>query len=421
MTEPTSSPAPTAPATGPRRWYRSIGPGLVTACVVIGPGSIVTSSKIGAADGFSKAWVVLCAVVFMLAYTALAAKLAVVSGQSNGDLARRYAGNWLAVLLGVGVFFIAAAFQFGNNLGVHSALSTYVKFDYWVVLFNLVSLVFIFAFRDLYRVLEKLMAGFVALMLVSFAINLLFAFNAAPKISPADFLPGDLSQIGLPLLGLVGTTFVIAAAYYQSYLVRFKGWTVDDLPSGMIDARVSATIMALITLMLMFTAAAVLRGKEIGDVEDIAAALQPAFGEKGRIIFTLGLFAAAFSSFLVNSMIGGFILADGLKLGSRPEEKWPRILTAAVLLVGMFVALYVIKKGVKPVTAIVTAQAITVIAAPLMAGTLLWLTNKREVMGEHRNGPALNAVAGIGFVILLGMAWYTASAKVWPAVRGFLS
>ena len=59
--------------------------------------------------------------------------------------------------------------------------------------------------------------------------------------------------------------------------------------------------------------------------------LTPLFGEKGRIIFCMGLFSAAFSSFIVNSMIGGFLLSDSLKLGSKPDQKWPKIFTAGVL------------------------------------------------------------------------------------------
>ena len=116
-------------------------------------------------------------------------------------------------------------------------------------------------------------------------------------------------------------------------------------------------------------------------------------------------------------MIGGFILADALKLGSTPKDQGPRVLTATVLLVGMLVALYVIKTDVKPVAAIVMAQAVTVIAAPLMAIALFWLTNLRSVMGEHRNGPWMNLAAGAGLVLLVLMAWYTASQKVWPAIH----
>ncbi len=57
--------------------------------MVIGPGSILTSSKIGASEGYSKVWVVLVSVFFMLTYTQLAARLGVASQNSVGDLIRR--------------------------------------------------------------------------------------------------------------------------------------------------------------------------------------------------------------------------------------------------------------------------------------------------------------------------------------------
>jgi manganese transport protein len=149
----------------------------------------------------------------------------------------------------------------------------------------------------------------------------------------------------------------------------------------------------------------------------VAQQLQPLFGTKGQLLFCVGLFSAAYSSFLVNSMIGGFILTDALGLGSHPKQWMPRIFTAGVLLIGMGVGLYVIQSGSRPVAAIVAAQATTVLAAPLMAGALWWLTSSRAVMGEHRNSPLMNALAAIGFILLLGMAWYIATQQVWPKLQ----
>ncbi len=403
----------------PRKWYHALGPGLITACVVIGPGSIMTSSKVGADNGFALSWVVVASVVFMLSFTTMAARLGVMAKDSPGKMLANEVGRWLAVLVGVSVFFIASAFQFGNNLGVHTAFNAYVDFEYIVILFNAAAIAFLFCFKNLYKALEKLMMGFVGLMLLAFAANLFFA---KPKMGEwaRGFVPAGLSEIDITVLGLVGTTFVIAAAYFQIYLVREKGVIKEGLADSLLDSRVGALIMAAITLMIMGTAASVLRGQELTDAGAVAEQLQPLFGDKGKALFCLGLFSAAYSSFLINSMIGGFVLADGLGLGSKPDDPWTRRLTAAVLLTGMGVALYVIKTGVKPVGAIVMAQAVTVIAAPLMAGVLLWLCNRKDTMGEHRNGPLLNIVGGIGFLVLLAMAWNTAFNKVFPKVQDWL-
>jgi Mn2+/Fe2+ NRAMP family transporter len=406
-----STAEPTGTATS-KKWYQRLGPGLITACVVIGPGSILTSSQVGAKNGFALTWVVVAAVAFMLVYMQMGAKLGVVSAESAGTLVAQRAGRWLAVLIGLAVFFISASFQFGNNLGVHSAFKAYVDFDYMIILFNALAIGFLFLFHNLYRAVERLMMCFVGLMLASFALNLIFALRAMPSgVAESSATNGD-SLLDISLLALVGTTFVITAGFYQSYLVQQKGWSKEELKDGVIDARVGAVLMALITLMIMCTAAAALRGKTLGNVDDVAQQLAPLFGVWGRPVFCLGLFAAAFSSFLVNSMIGGFILADGLGLGSRPTDLAPRILTAVVLLTGMGMALLVIKAGFDTVPAIVAAQAVTVLASPLIAGALLWLTNKREIMGDDCNGPVVNTLGVIGFLLLLAMSWYTATVKI---------
>ena len=402
-----------------RRWYHALGPGLITACVVIGPGSILTSSKVGASQGYGMSWVVVVAVIFMMTFTVMASRLGAVAKESPGKMVTDGAGRWLAILIGLSVFFIASAFQFGNNLGVHTAFNAYIEFDYIVIIFNAAAIAFLFLFKNLYKALEKLMMGFVGLMLLAFAANLFFA---KPNLGEwvKGFVPGGQTEVDITVLGLVGTTFVIAAAYFQIYLVRQKGIRREDLKYSLVDSRVGAGLMALITLMIMGTAASVLRGQDLAGAGDVAKQLEPLFGSWGKGLFCLGLFCAAYSSFLINSMIGGFVLSDGLGLGSDPNEKWTRYMTTVVLLTGMGVALYVIKTGTKPVAAIVMAQAVTVIAAPLMAGVLLWLCNRKDLMGEDRNSPLLNTLGGLGFVLLLAMAWYTATAKVWPKVSELL-
>ena len=106
-------------------WHLRIGPGLITACVVIGPGSIMTSSTVGANKGYSMLWVVMVSAVFMLVFMTMGAKLGAVADRSPGDLIRRKAGRPLAILVGCCVFFISAAFQSGNNIGVAAAVETF--------------------------------------------------------------------------------------------------------------------------------------------------------------------------------------------------------------------------------------------------------------------------------------------------------
>ncbi len=407
----------TNPASLPttQAWYRRIGPGLITACVVIGPGSIVASSKVGANDQYAMLWIVAVSVIFMLVYMSMGAKLGVANSDTPCDLIRKKAGSWLSILVGIGVFFISAAFQSGNNIGVAAAFEAFVDSKEvvagLVVAFNVLAITFLFAFKDMYKMLERLMMAFVALMLICFAINLIMLQPNVTEMAKG-FVP-SLGKSGelLPLLALVGTTFVVTAAFYQAYLVQQKGWSSGDLKSGLVDARVGSAIMFLITLMLMSTAAAGLYTGEkvtLSDPVAVATSLEATFGSSAKIIFCVGLFSAAYSSFLVNSMIGGFMAADALGLGSKPSDLAPRLLTTAALLTGMSVGLAVLMFDFDRTPTIIAAQAVTVVAAPLIAGVLLWLTSSRDVMGDNVNGPATKCLAGVGLVILLLIAAKTA-------------
>ena len=151
------------------------------------------------------------------------------------------------------------------------------------------------------------MSVFVGLMLLAFFVNVFFAKPNVGELA-SGFILTESPNFS-PLGRFIGTTFVIAAAYYQSYLARFKGWQVEDLKRRRRRcARVSAIIMALITLMLMTTGPQLSFVARNSEASPTLPTLKPLFGEEGRIIFCVGLFCAAFSSFIVNSMIGGFIL-----------------------------------------------------------------------------------------------------------------
>lgn len=420
-----SESAPSSTSTS-RPWYQRVGPGVITACVVIGPGSILASSTVGANKEYSMLWIVAISVIFMMFYMTMGARLGVLAEKAPGDLIRDRGGNKLCILVGICVFFISAAFQSGNNIGVGAAFEAFIDNKMVVaaliVAFNVIAISFLFMFKNLYQMLERLMMGFVGLMLVSFAVNLL-------RLGP-DF--GEMAQgfvpspgnIDLEVLALVGTTFVITAAYYQAYLVRQKGWKESELKSGLIDARIGSAIMFLITLMLLSTAAAGLHtGEEIklSSPVAVAVALEPTFGSSGKVIFCFGLFSAAYSSFLVNSMIGGFVLSDSLGLGSKPTDLWPRLLTTAALLTGMFIALAAIILDFDRTPTIIAAQAVTVLGAPLIAIVLLWLTSSEAVMGKAKNGPVLKVFGAVGLVLLLAMAYRTAFVSIPKKWNGWMN
>ena len=147
---------------------------------------------------------------------------------------------------------------------------------------------------------------------------------------------------------------------------------------------------------------------ELESVADVARVFEPMFGPASQALFCVGLLAGAFSSFLVNVMIGGTVLSDGLGLGGDLDGRWPRAFTAAALGVGMLVALMIEAAGFSPVRLILFAQALTVLGNPVLAAVLMWL-GTRPGVGAPR---WMLALAAVGVLIVTTLSVSTAARVI---------
>lgn len=418
-----------------RGFFRSLGPAVIVAAVVLGPGSILTNSKVGAQFGYDLVWLLVVATVLMIGFVALAARVGVhLDGTPCDELAHRI-GRPFATVVGATVFLIIVCFQSTNNLGVLAGAEAFFGDDATTPLdsvpvqiavllaLNGVVVAALFGWRRLYGALERLMTVLVGLMIVGFFANLVFA---APRIADAlgglvpsvpdgvdTFLPrrvdGELHDPLLPIQALVGTTFSVAGAFYQAYLVREKGWTrdPDQLHRGLVDSITGIAVLGAISMAIMLTSAAVLHvdgaAPQLGNAADVARQLEPLFGTSARLLFGVGLFAGAFSSFFVNALIGGTLLADGLGLGGRMDDAWPRRFTVGALVTGMAIALVAAATGRSLVDLIVFAQALSVFAVPLLALSLLWLATRPDVRAHVPRPLVAAGVVGTLLVIALSV------------------
>ncbi len=355
---------------------------MIVAAVVCGPGSILTSSKTGAQLGYHAVWVLAAACFLMVAMVSLATRVGVAFKKTPcGEIAERL-GRPVAAIVGIVMFLIIAAFQSSNNIAIAAALEAFdvdlsTGLETMILLLvNLLVIIFLYSSRKLYSIIELSMKLLVFLMVIAFMANCIMA---KPSLLGAvkGLIPTAPGENGWLLVALIGTTFSVAAAFYQAYLVREKQWTADDRRAGMMDSVLGIATLGFISLVIMMTNAAIFYGKEnapeLKSAVDVAVQLKPLFGVWAQVVFGIGIFAGAISSFLVNALIGGHILADGLGLGDRIASKWTRHFTTLALLTGMVVGLLSISTGLSRVTMIVIAQALTVVGVPALALALIYL------------------------------------------------
>ena len=246
----------------------------------------------------------------------------------------------------------------------------------------------------------------------------------------------------------MATTFVLVAAFFQTYLVKAKGWTERDIGSATLDTLLASVIYTLIGCVIMATAATVLYPHTVVNSADaMASQLEGLFGPNAKLIFAIGFGAAAFSSFITNALIGGVVLNDGLGLGGQLDSQPTKLLAAVILLLGMFTSLAIIhqENAARSITsaahaevntgsvetasaaapsrlkmnAIAIGQATTLLAVPLgVVVTLVVLFDPRA----NRRHPLPLAAKGfviVGVLLLLGVAMATFS-KLLPAIEKLL-
>ncbi|MBP7052632.1 MAG: divalent metal cation transporter [Phycisphaerae bacterium] len=414
-------------------WWRSIGPALITACVVFGPGSLLISSNVGAKYGYELLWLLVVTGVLMGTFTTMAARVGAVGGATPCTLIAGRLGRPVAAVVGFNLCLICAAFQFSNNLAVAAAFDSLgvtrlfgdparmtaqtqsVISTGLLLAFNLLVIGSIFALRHVYKALERIMKIMVAVILACFLVNLLLIHPDIRQIL-GGLIPGVPEGLSLALptrtaggvqdplvlvAGLLGTTFSVAAAFFQGNLVREKGWTVRDYDRSIGDSIVGVAVLTCVSAVIMTTSATLLQGRQANDISVLATQLKPLLGPVAGVLFSVGLLAVAMNPFVINAMIGGAILADGLGKPARMSDPWSRRFTVVVLLIGMGVAMIVLHTPVEKIDAIIFGQAMTVIGNPLMAAAILWLANHRGIMGEKRNTLVVNILGGLGFAVVL--------------------
>ncbi|MEI3612375.1 Nramp family divalent metal transporter [Pseudogracilibacillus sp. SO30301A] len=389
---------------GKKGFLKYLGPALITSALVVGPGSLTLASKIGAIYGNQLIWILIITVIFMMIYTEMSMRIGLASKFTFIQLINQKWGKFGGLLIGVGAFLVTTSFQAGNSVGVGVAFSiiTGLNTQLLIVLLTIFGIVLLFS-KNFYDLLEKLMIGLIALMLLSFLITTFLAKPSVTSIA-SGFIPTiPEGSLGL-IIALTATSFSIVGAAYQSYLVKEKGWGITDAKEGSKESYFGIFLLGLITFLVMIVGAAVLKpaGIMVDSVDEMGLTLEPLFGSWATIVFMFGLFGAAFSSLMGNATIGGAMLSDGLGFGNSLKDIRVKLMIISVMLIGSIIALIF---GGAPVNMIVFAQAITIVVVPFIAIALLVVANDENIMGELKNTTTKNIIAIIGLIVLILLAF----------------
>jgi Mn2+/Fe2+ NRAMP family transporter len=378
---------------------RRLGPILLWSAIsaaFIGPGTVTTAAAAGAGHGFALLWALVFSTIACLALQEASGRLTAVSGISLGRAIARRFGRGPAVAVVGAVVLGCVAYEAGNILGAVAGARLRIDLSPAGLTAGTCAIAAAVLIIGRPERVARALGIVVALMGIAFVAC---AVRVRPPVWPlleGAVVPSLPPGSGALVLGLVGTTVVPYNLFLGSGLAR--GQSLSDLRIGL---SVAVPLGGLISIAILIAGTTV--DGEFG-YRALADTLGSTLGLWASTLFAFGLFAAGLSSAVTAPLAAALSVRSLVRArGEEAERDQRRIWTFRAVVFGVLVigAGFGIA-GVKPVPAIILAQALNGIVLPLVAIFLLLATNDRELLGDRGiNGPLANVAIGVSCLVAL--------------------
>lgn len=402
-----------------RRGLRGIlpllGPAFVAAIAYVDPGNFATNIAGGAEFGYTLLWVVLAANLMGMLIQTLSAKVGLATGRNLPELCREHLPRPASWGLWAQAEVIAMATDLAEFIGAAIALNLL----FGVPLFpaGLMTAVVAFGVLSLqsrgYRRFELAIGAMLAIILLGFLYEAL-QVGADRGAVAGWFVPGfDGGDSVLLACGILGATVMPHVIYLHSALTQERIPVRDDgerrrvLRFLRVDVVIAMALAGVVNMLMLIVAASLFHGSPLADVDTIEGAhagFEQLVGGGAALAFACALLASGVASSSVGTYAGQVIM-QGFVARTIP--------LALRRLVTMAPALVVLAVGLDPTRALVISQVVLSFGIPFALVPLIWLTRRRDVMGElvnHRvTTAAASAVAAAIVALNVFLLWQTFS------------
>jgi manganese transport protein len=385
-------------------WF---GPAFVAAIAYADPGNFATNFTGGATFGYLLVWVIVAANLMAMLIQSLSAKLGLVTGQDLPELCRRHLPGPVSRGLWVQAELVAMATDLAEIIG--GALALYLLFGIPLPVGGLITCVVAFALLGLQqrgaRRYETAIAGLLGVILLGFLYNTLRAGTDAAAVA-GGLVPSFAGTDSLLLAtGILGATVMPHVIYLHSALTKTRtaasrcadGGLRTALRCQRADTLLALGLAGLINLAMLVIAARLFFGSGVpgtDTLEGIHAGLGMTVDRSAALAFAIALLASGFASSSVGTHAGQVVMQGFI--GRTIPLTVRRLLTMAP-------ALAILMIGVDPTAALVWSQVVLSFGVPFALIPLIWLTRRRDVLGEHVNHAATTVIAVLVAALIIAL------------------
>ncbi|MFM6925859.1 MAG: NRAMP family divalent metal transporter [Ferruginibacter sp.] len=397
------------------RFWKLLGPGLVTGASDDDPSGIATYSQAGAAYGLSTLWTALIAFPLMASIQQMCAKIGLVTSQGlTGTLKKYYPRPVLYLML---LFsFPAIVMNIGADIAgmgaVGNLLFPSVDATYFSVIFTIIllGLIIYLPYQKIASVLKYMCIVLLVYLIVPFLYKQdLLAILKATFIPTLTF---DKDFISI-LVGILGTTISPYLFFWQASVEveemkhKKKQLVVDKriIQDMKQDVDFGMSFSGLVMFFIILTTGTVLfKGgiHQIDTVEQAALALKPLAGNMAYLLFATGVIGTGLIAIPVLSGSLSYIITETFGWEQGLDKKFHEAKAFYVIIaISLILGLSLNYIGISPIKALIYTAILYGLTAPVLIAIILHISNNKKIMGDHVNGRGLNI---LGFAALLIMS-----------------
>jgi len=376
------------------------GPSTLVTAAFIGPGTVTVCTLAGVRSGYSLIWALIFSAFATIILQEMTARIGLITQKGFGEAIRNQISQ--PILRGISMFLVLGAIVIGNAayeggnisgavLGWNSVLPElemdFGSFSLRFVPIILGSIAFLLLSSGNFKRIQNALIGLVGLMSIVFLVTAIMAKPDLSELLKGIFVPSVNSNEILLVMALVGTTVVPYNLFLHASSVSQKYTNASQLRDLRIENMIAIILGGFISICIVITSAA--SGLGTGDVAsaaDMAIQLEPVLGAWSTWFLGLGLVAAGISSAITAPLAAAYAAKGMLGWEGGLKSKKFRMVWMSILGIGVIFSML----NFSPVAVIQFAQVANGVLLPLVAIFLLYIVNRKELLGDYINSVTQN-------------------------------
>ena len=416
-----SEAAPKRP--GPiRRFFGSLGPGLITGAADDDPSGVATYSSAGAQLGTSLLWTAWLTWPLMAVVQMMCARIGMVTGQGLAGALRKKFPRWALVIAAIALL-VANTINIGADLlGMSDAaeMLTGVNSHVFVLLFGIGIAWATVRFRY-YQIAGTL--KWLALFLFAYVIAAIDVHPDWLAVSRAALIPSipKTKEAFAMLVAILGTTISPYLFFWQAsqeveeekaigrrMLIRRLGATDREIATRRLDVGVGTFFSNLVMFFIILTTAMTLNRHGITNIEtsrQAAEALKPLAGRFAAGLYTFGLIGVGLLAIPTLSGSAAYAFAEtfGWKQGLDQRPRAARYFYGVVI-ASTAAGIVMDFARVNPVKALLWTAVINGVLAPFLLVGVLMVASDRALMRGQPSSTLSRVLVGVTTLAMFAAA-----------------